>query len=188
MQGGKELGFWMSTALVVGNIIGMGIFLLPASLAPFGFNALLGWGITVVGMSVLARVFARLAREFPQADGPYAYIRDNLGDAPAFLAIWCYWVPCGSPTPRWRLPWSATWLRSSRQWPASPALVALAMLWLFVAVSLLGARTGGGVQVFTTLLKLLPMAAIIALGAWILFTEPSAYTRNLPATPIALHD
>ena len=189
MQGGKELGFWMCTALVVGNVIGMGIFMLPASLAPFGFNALLGWGITVLGMSVLARVFARLAREFPQADGPYAYIRDNLGDAPAFLAIWCYWV--------------SLWITNAALAIAvvgylgaivpavqsmAPAIVALAILWVFVAVNLFGARTGGGVQVLTTLIKLLPMAAIIALGAWVLFTEPSAYTRSLPATPITLHD
>jgi APA family basic amino acid/polyamine antiporter len=69
-----------------------------------------------------------------------------------------------------------------------PSLVALAMLWLFIAVSLLGARTGGRVQVLTTLLKLVPMVAIIALGAWIFFTEPAAYSRNLPTTPITLHD
>ena len=66
----RQLGLGMATALVVGNTIGMGIFMLPASLAPYGFNALLGWGITVLGMSVLARVLARLARDFPQADGP----------------------------------------------------------------------------------------------------------------------
>ena len=59
----RALGFWMCTALVVGNIIGMGIFLLPAGLAPYGFNATLGWVITLAGCLVLARVFARLARE-----------------------------------------------------------------------------------------------------------------------------
>ena len=91
---GRELGFWMCTALVVGNTIGIGIFLLPASLAPYGFNALVGWGITVVGMTVLARVFSRLARQFPQADGPYAYMRSTLGEWPAFIALWCYWISC----------------------------------------------------------------------------------------------
>ena len=43
MDDSKKIGFWTCTALVVGNTIGMGIFLLPASLAPFGFNALIGW-------------------------------------------------------------------------------------------------------------------------------------------------
>ena len=45
MQPGKELGFWMCTALVIGNTIGMGIYLLPASLAPYGLNAMIGWTI-----------------------------------------------------------------------------------------------------------------------------------------------
>ncbi len=94
MQQPKELGFWMCTALVVGNTIGMGIFVLPASLAPYGFNAMLGWGITVLGMTMLARVFAQLAREFPAADGPYTYIEQTTGKLPAYIAIWCYWVSC----------------------------------------------------------------------------------------------
>ena len=45
----RALGFWMCTALVVGNTIGMGIFVLPASLAPYGFNAITGWLVTLVG-------------------------------------------------------------------------------------------------------------------------------------------
>ncbi len=66
----KKIGFWTCTALVVGNTIGMGIFLLPASLAPYGYNAMIGWAITVLGCVTLAMVFARLARELPQADSP----------------------------------------------------------------------------------------------------------------------
>jgi APA family basic amino acid/polyamine antiporter len=187
MQGRKELGFWMCTALVIGNTIGIGIFLLPASLAPYGFNALVGWGITVLGMTVLARVFARLARQFPQADGPYAYIRSTVGDGPAFLAIWCYWV--------------SVWITNAviaiglvgylaMIVPAlhgvAPALVALAVIWIFVVVNLLGVHASGRVQLLTTALKLLPMAAIILLGLWLLVHEPAAYVRHPPTTPITL--
>ena len=67
---GRELGFWMCTALVVGNTIGIGIFMMPAALAPYGLNALAGWGITVIGCMFLARVFARLSQLYPAADGP----------------------------------------------------------------------------------------------------------------------
>jgi len=189
MKSDKELGFWMSTALVVGNVIGMGIFMLPASLAPYGYTALAGWGITVLGMAVLARVFARLAREFPNADGPYVYIRENVGDAPAFLAIWCYWV--------------SLWVTNAALaigvvgyfvavFPAlqsvSPAVLALSMIWLFVGVCLFGARMGGGVQILTTVLKLLPMVAIILLGLWVFLAEPSAYTRSPPTSTWTLKD
>ena len=71
--GGKALGFWMCTALVVGNMIGSGVFLLPASLAVFGWNATLGWLVTIAGTMALAVVFARLSRALPEAGGPYAY-------------------------------------------------------------------------------------------------------------------
>jgi len=187
MQERKELGFWMCTALVIGNTIGIGIFVLPASLAPYGFNAMVGWGITVVGMTVLARVFARLAREFPAADGPYAYIETTTGRVPAFFAIWCYWVSC--------------WITNAaiaigvvgylgKVVPGldavPPAAQALALLWLFVLVNLLGVRTGGRVQVVTTALKLLPMAVIILLGAWLLVSEPAVYARHPPTTPLTL--
>jgi APA family basic amino acid/polyamine antiporter len=175
MRTDKELGFWMCTALV-----------LPASLAPYGLNAMAGWAITVVGMTILARVFARLARQFPAADGPYAYIEATSGRLPAFVSIWCYWVQC--------------WITNAaiaigvvaylgKVVPAlatvPPALQALALLWLFVAINLLGVRSGGRVQVATTALKLLPMLAMVLLGAWLLATEPAAYTQQVPQTPLA---
>jgi len=187
MQARKELGFWMCTALVVGNTIGIGIFVLPASLAPYGFNAMIGWGVTVLGMTVLARVFARLAREFPAADGPYAYIEATSGRVPAFISIWCYWVSC--------------WITNAaiaigvvgylgKVVPGldavPPPAQALALVWLFVVVNLLGVRAGGGVQVVTTAVKLLPMAVIMLLGAWLLTTEPAAYVAHPPTTPLTL--
>jgi APA family basic amino acid/polyamine antiporter len=188
-NGQRKLGFWMCTALVVGNTIGIGIFLLPSSLAPFGFNATIGWLVTVVGCVALARVFARLAREMPNSDGPYGYIRTTLGDIPAFLSIWCYWV--------------SLWITNAAiatgvvgylgaVFPGvaklQPALVALGLLWTFVAINLFGVRTGGRVQVVTTALKLLPMVAVALLGAWLLLTQPSAYTHNIPATPLHMGD
>jgi basic amino acid/polyamine antiporter, APA family len=187
MQPGKELGFWMCTALVVGNTIGIGIYLLPASLAPYGLNAMLGWAITVLGMTVLARVFARLAREFPSADGPYAYIEATSGRLAAFVSIWCYWVSCWITNAAIAI--GVVGYLTKVVPPlaeVSPALLSLALLWLFVIVNLLGVRTGGGVQVATTALKLLPMAAIVLLGAWLLVTEPATYVQHVPDTPLTL--
>ena len=181
---GRELGFWMCTALVVGNTIGMGIFLLPASLAPYGYKALIGWGITVVGMTVIARVFARLARTFPDADGPYAYMRTTLGEWPAFIALWCYWISLWV-TCAVLVVGVVGYLGAALPVAAAvpPIALSLGLLWLFVATNLLGVRAGGGVQVLTTVLKLLPMVAVIALGGWLLVADPAAYTRSVPATP-----
>ncbi|HYJ83341.1 MAG TPA: amino acid permease, partial [Allosphingosinicella sp.] len=68
----RAFGFWICLALVIGNMIGSGVFLLPQLLAPYGWNAILGWGVTIPGALCLAFVFASLARRFPQAGGPYA--------------------------------------------------------------------------------------------------------------------
>ncbi|KAF1716349.1 amino acid permease [Pseudoxanthomonas yeongjuensis] len=189
MNDTRKIGFWTCTALVVGNTIGMGIFLLPASLAPYGFNATIGWGITVLGCICLARVFARLARELAHADGPYGYVRSTLGDLPAFLAMWCYWVSVWI-TNAALATGVVAYIRAAfpELAPLQPSLFALGLLWTFVAINLLGVRSGGGVQLVTTALKLLPMLAIALLGAWMLVNSPHAYVAHPPTQPITLAD
>ena len=89
----KKIGFWPSTALVVGNMIGSGIFLLPASLALYGGISLLGWLVAAGGAMLLAVVFGNLGRYAPDATGgPYAYTKISLGEFPAFLVAWGYWI------------------------------------------------------------------------------------------------
>ena len=86
------LGFWMCVALVIGNTIGASVFLLPAALAPFGLNSVIAWGLTACGAVLLAVVFAQLSRAFPQAGGPYAYVKLAFGPFTAFIVAWGYWV------------------------------------------------------------------------------------------------
>ena len=88
----RALGLTMCTALVVGNTIGMGIFMLPASLAPYGLNAIPAWLLTAAGSIFIAWVFAGLARTFPDDDGPIAYTGRAFGGGVAFTVMWCYWV------------------------------------------------------------------------------------------------
>lgn len=184
---GRELGPWMATALVVGNVIGMGIFMQPASLAPYGFNAFIAWILTVAGCGALALVFAMLARRLPHADGPLGYMRETLGEGAAFAALWCYWVSVWVTNAALAV---AVTGYAAVVFPPLAALpsaaVAIGMLWLFIAVNLLGVRTGGGVQVATTLLKIVPLLLVMVLGLWLLVTEPAAYVANLPTTPVSL--
>jgi APA family basic amino acid/polyamine antiporter len=88
----RALGFWMCTALVVGNMIASAIFLLPTSLAPYGWNASIAWVITIAGALCMAHVFASLARAFPTACGPYVYAREAFGPLVAYMVAWSYWV------------------------------------------------------------------------------------------------
>jgi APA family basic amino acid/polyamine antiporter len=164
---GRSLGIWMCTALVVGNMVGSGIFLLPASLGAYGGVSLLGWLFTTAGAMLLALTFARLARALPRSGGPYAYTREAFGDFPAFLVAWGYWISicAGNGAIAVALVGSLAFF-----WPAlaaSPALgaaVALASIWLLVAVNARGVRAAGWVQLVTTVLKLAPLVAIATVG------------------------
>jgi len=180
----RELGLTMCTALVVGNTIGMGIFMQPAALAPYGLNALTGWLAVIVGCTCLAIVFAALARKMPQADGPFDYVRTTLGEPVAFAAIWCYWVSTVVTLPTLAVAVVGYFISV---FPATqavpPAVLTVAFMWLFVGVNLLGVRSGGRVQVITSLLKLVPLVLVMVVGAAAILAEPAAYVANLPATP-----
>src|SRR6187402_1040589 len=86
------LGLAACTALVVGNMIGSGIFLLPASLAAFGPISLAGWVVTSVGALVLAIIFGRLSRIVTKTGGPYAYTEAGYGEFAGFIIAWGYWI------------------------------------------------------------------------------------------------
>jgi basic amino acid/polyamine antiporter, APA family len=185
----RALGPVMCTALVVGNTIGMGIFMLPASLAPYGMNAVPGWLITTCGCVFVAWVFAGLARTFPDDDGPLAYSSRAFGGSVAFLLMWCYWVSTAVTNAV-----LATGVVGylSIYFPVLgvdhrlAAATGLAFLWLFVLINLRGARTAGGVQVLSTVLKLVSQAAIIGLGLWVLLAPHATAIVHVPPTPTSL--
>ena len=86
------LGLTACIALVVGNMIGSGVFLLPASLAPLGPIAIGGWILTSAGALVLAIIFGRLSRVVSKPGGPYAYSQEAFGDFAGFIIAWGYWI------------------------------------------------------------------------------------------------
>src|SRR5476649_973132 len=89
----NKLGLWTSTSLVVGNMIGAGVFLMPAALASFGSISLLGWVFSAIGAFLLAKVFANLSKLLPNATGgPYAYTHHALGNFAGFLVAWGYYI------------------------------------------------------------------------------------------------
>ncbi len=89
----KKLGLWMSTSLVIGNMIGAGVFLMPAALAAYGGISIIGWLASSMGTLVLALVFSKLSKLFlNKSGGPYAYTRAGFGDFAGFLVAWGYWI------------------------------------------------------------------------------------------------
>ena len=186
-QNGRQLGIWMCLALVVGNMIGSGIFLLPANLAPYGLNAIWGWVITIGGAMCLASVFAALAKAMPDAAGPYDYVARALGAPPAFFVMWSYWISIWVTNAAIAVA-AVSYLSSlapdAFANPVVPALAAIAFVALFTAVACTGARTSGRVQIFTSVLKIMPLIAamVIALIALGQGDHPAQFAPT-PVTP-----
>ncbi len=168
MQASKrQIGLATATALVLGNMIGSGVFLLPASLAPYGGYSLVGWAISAIGALLMAGVFYRLAKRNPCAGGPYAYTREAFGDCVGFLVAWCYWISIIGANAAIAVAFASylsTYLPAVGASPLLGALTALAAIWTLTAVNIAGIRNAGVVQVTTTILKVLPLLVLAVFG------------------------
>ena len=170
-------------------MIGSGVFLLPASLAPYGGLSLAGWVVSATGSVLLAIVFARLGRRDPAAGGPYAYTRRSFGDLAGFLVAWGYWISSWATNAALAVafvgylsPFVPTVVAN----PASAAGLAVATLWLLTAVNARGVAAAGRVQVVTTVLKILPLLLIGIAGLAVLqpahLASPSGRCPRTAAT------
>ena len=90
--GANQFGLTAAMALIVGSIIGVGIFNLPTSLAAYGPITLVSMALTTVGALALALLFAALSRRLPADGGPYAYARVAFGNPLGFANAWSYWI------------------------------------------------------------------------------------------------
>ena len=152
---------------MVGNMVGSGVFLVPASLGAFGGISIIGGLITTSGAMLLALMFARLSRIVPGAGGPYAYTRRGLGDFSGFLVAWGYWISIWTGNAAIAVAF-VSYLTVF--WPAVAdsnalaAFVAIASIWLLSWVNAAGIKNAGVLQLVTTILKLLPLFAVATFG------------------------
>ena len=186
MRPSRTLGFWMAVALVVGNVVGSGVYMLPAALASYGRNSLLAWGLVTAGVLLLAIVFAALGRALPREGGPYAYTREAFGDLAAFVVAWGYWVSVwvgNAALATAGVSYAGAVLPGVSASPGASATAAIAVVWGLTVVNGFGIRAAGWVQAVTTVLKLLPLVAIAAAGALAL---PRAGLGALGEAPLSL--
>lgn len=173
----KGLGFWMLTALVVGNMIGSGIFLLPPSLAVFGWWAMAGWIFTAIGALLLALIFAKLGQVSPRVGGPYAYCRDAFGDFAGFLVAYNYWIALWVGNAGIAVAFTSylSVFFSSIHSPVMAFYVAAGTVWFLTLINILGVREAGFIQLVTTVLKILPLVllGIVAL----FFVTPDSFSK-----------
>lgn len=173
-----RLGLWALIALVVGNMIGSGTYLLPAALAPYGLHSLWGWGLSLSGALLLAWIFARMAQRHPGGGGPHHYVQQVFGDHAAALIAWCYWVSCWAGVAAIALACAGS---LSALWPAlggghSTVGLAIGVILLCTLSHQRDWRTSGALQSVAAVLKLVPLLALGVFG-WFWF-DPA-----LPAVP-----
>ena len=164
----KQLGLWTSTSLVVGNMIGAGVFMMPAALAKFGGISLLGWVCSAIGAFLIAKVFAHLSKLLPAADGgPYAYSQKGLGDFAGFLVAWGYlvsvWCSNAAITVSF-ISAMSTFIPALATNPYLAIGVGLATIWFLSWINSLGILTSGILQLITTILKIVPIVLIGLVG------------------------
>ncbi|MEO6580985.1 MAG: amino acid permease [Sphingomicrobium sp.] len=177
-----KMGIWMTSALVVGTIIGAGIFMLPVSLAPLGRNVLLAWMIS--GAGVLCIVFALAQLSKLGGDGIQANIEREFGPTVAFLVAWAFWVSNWTAQASVAVGAVSALSFIGPQFGNQTTIVPLAIgsVLVIAAINALGVRASGRFSVVTVAIKLVPLLAVI-----LLFTmrgvSGGAY-EPLPPTPI----
>ena len=87
-----KIGIVKATSLVAGNMIGSGVLLAPALLAPYGTWSIIGWIVTTIGALALALAFSKLSSWIPRSGGPYTYAKYAFGDLVGFQMACVYWI------------------------------------------------------------------------------------------------
>ena len=179
----RPFGFWTATALVVGGMIGSGIFLMPSVLAPYGWTSVAAWGVSISGAMAVAYTLARLAQTMPAAPGAIAVVGEVLGPLPGVLIGWSYWVATWASLAAIAIAatsYLAVFLPGLNATPLTGSLVSAGLIWLLTLLNLSGAKRVGEFQVVTTILKLMPLLAIVGIAVWLGATGKAA-PMPLPA-------
>ena len=178
----------MTLSLVVGNMIGSGVFLLPASLAPLGWNSVYAWGLTTAGAICLAATFAWLARSISGEGGPYAFTRAAFGPLPAFMVTWSYWISLwigNAAIAVAGISYLSVFAPDFSATTGVEPIAACLLIWSLTILNIAGTRSTGRFQLVTTVIKLVPLIVVVVLAAGAL-GGGSAHLRSPSEDPVSL--
>ena len=166
----NKIGLIPATLMVAGNMMGSGIFMLPANLAGIGSIAVFGWIITTIGAVALALVFSKLTAIYPAAGGPYAYSKKAFGNYMGYQTNLVYWIAnvvgnVGLAVAG--LGYLTTFFPVLKD-PLVMALAQIAVIWFFTYANILGPNVVAKIQSMTTIFALFPIIGVALLG-WFWF-------------------
>lgn len=162
-----KIGPFRATALVSGNMIGSGVLLAPALLAPYGQMSLIGWILTTIGALALALVFSKLAIWIPNSGGPYTYVKRVFGDFVGFQMAWGYWISswCGSVSLLiGTLQYISVFAPEFAANTTYSMIFGLSMIWLFTYFNIRGLKETTFVGIIIFLIKVVPLVLIAFVG------------------------
>jgi APA family basic amino acid/polyamine antiporter len=162
------LGLTSATGLVVGSIVGTGVFTMPAVLAGAGTMSLVVLGVIAIGALLLGVLFGQLTKRVPNSDGGlYAYSRHEFGDFAGYLVGWCYWIQAWAGNAAIVASW--VFYVDSLFGINNPTGmtnwgIALFGLWVPAIINLAGVRQMAWFQNVTVILKFLPLLFVGVVG------------------------
>lgn len=177
-SGGKKLGAFLATMLVAGNMIGSGVYLLPASLGAVGSVTVLGWLFAIGGAALLGGAFSALTILRPHGTGLISHVRESFGPGAAFVWGMCYWFACWTGNVAIALAvvgYLGYFIPAVATQPGA-TIATVSILWLFTGANIVGPRFVARLEGGTLLLGLAPVL-LIAVGGWFYF-DPSLFAAS----------
>jgi len=173
MKKHQSLGFWTLTALVIGNMLGSGVFLLPSALASIGSITILSWVFTGIGAILLSLVFARLSTIFPKTGGPYIYCKEGFGDFIGFQVAYNYWIYMWVGNAAIAVAFTgylSSFFPILAQKGIAGFLATAGILWFLTIINIIGVKLAGIIQLVFTILKFVPLLLLGIVG--IFYIDP----------------
>jgi APA family basic amino acid/polyamine antiporter len=164
----RKLGLPSATALVIGSIIGTGVFTMPAVMAGAGTSSIFTLVAISIGAILLGLMFGQLTKRVPHNEGGlYAYARHEFGDFAGYLTAWCYWITCWAGNAAIVSSWvlyveSLFGIDNPSAWTNFG--IAMTGLWIPAAINLAGVRQMAWFQNLTVVLKFLPLLFVGTVG------------------------
>lgn len=188
-----KLGWGLAALVVAGNMIGSGVYLLPATLAPVGSSSIVGWLVAGAGAVTLALVFAALGRLQPDADGLSGFAARGLGRFFGFQTALAFWTAClvGNVAIAVAATGYLGFFFPVLREPVAATFCNLGLIWLTTGAYILGATAASRFAALALVIGLAPI--VIAVAAGVMAFDPSIFaaswspsgdslTRSVPAS------
>ena len=164
----KEITLFMATMLVCGNMIGSGVFMLPATLAEVSgpMATIIAWILTTIGSILLALSFANLGSKFTETGGAYQYTKEAFGEFVGFISAWLYWNGSwiGNAAIIVALVSYSTAIFPSLNNPLISIIYGSAILWIFTIINIINVKVAGKLQSYITVFKIVFFGMFIVIA------------------------